>query len=313
MSGPSQRWLVARSESLGSLLERAGIVAALGDGRVFVDGRRVTEAALELSPGARVEVYPARIGREAPRILAEDAGLVFVDKPFGMATEPERRGSRGVLTHEVARLLGLPVASVHALSRLDLGVSGVVLLGTTHESRKRVATLRSEGRLRRRYVAIASATPDPLFGEWTAQLASVRGSPKRRVATDGKPARTLYRVTGVAERNAGGSPCVLALEPLTGRTHQLRVQAASQGAPFYGDPTYGGPRHLVLADGAVRAFERVFLHAAWVELGDRRGRIGAELPREFSDLWQAAGGSPGALESATAGELQVAAPSAAGG
>ena len=305
MTGPSQRWLSARAEPLGALLERAGVAGALGDGRVFVDGRRVTEASLELAPGARVEVYPARQNAGVPRIIAELDGLILVDKPFGMATEPERRGSRGVLTHEVARLLGLPVASVHALSRLDLGVSGVVLLGTTHAARQRVMLWRSEGRLRRRYVAVASGTPEPLFGEWSANVASVGGSPKRKLAPDGKPARTRFRVTGVGTRTARGTPCALALEPLTGRTHQLRVQSASAGASFFGDPTYGGPRHLVLSDGAVRAFERVFLHAAWVELGDSKSRIAAELPPEFSDLWSAAGGAAGALESAVTVELSA--------
>jgi 23S rRNA-/tRNA-specific pseudouridylate synthase len=301
MSGPNQRWVVTRGEPLGALLERAGFIAALGDGRVFVDGRRATEATLELAPGTRVEVYPARASSEAPRILLERDGLIVVDKPYGMATEPERRGSRGVLTHEVARLLGLPVASVHALSRLDLGVSGVVLLGTTHAARQRVTRLRSEGRLRRRYVALAAATPEPPFGEWSSILGAVGGSPRRRVATDGKPARTRFRVTGVAGRNAAGTPCVLALEPLTGRTHQLRVQSASQGAPFFGDPTYGGPRHFVLSDGAVRGFERVFLHAAWLELGDER--VAAAIPAEFSDVWQATGGAVGAVDSAVSVEL----------
>lgn len=304
MSGPSQRWVVTEGEPLGALLERAGAVTALGDGRVFVDGRRVSEASLALAPGTRVEVYPARAGGPAPRVLFERDGLIVVDKPFGMATEPERRGTRGALTHRVAELLGLPVASVHALSRLDLGVSGAVLLGSSHEARRRVTELRAAGGLRRRYVAIAAATPEPPFGEWSSSVAAVGGSPRRRVDPSGKPARTRYRVTGVGGRNARGTPCVLALEPLTGRTHQLRLQSAANGAPFFGDPTYGGPKQLVLSDGAVRPFERIFLHAAWVELGrEPDERVVAPLPPEFATAWHSAGGNPGALESAVAVEF----------
>jgi len=300
--GPTQRWIVKASERLGALLERADAATALADGRVFVNGRRTTEASLELEPGARVEVYRARAEVEPPRVLAEDRGLVVVSKPQGMATEPERRGSRQSLTHEVARLLGVPVAAVHALSRLDLGVSGAVLLGVTPEARQRAARLRGEGKLRRRYVAIAAATPEPPFGSWTSTIATARETPRRRISTDGKPAVTHYRVTGVGNPVAAGRPCVLALEPLTGRTHQLRVQSAEHAAPLFGDATYGGPRQFVLSDGAVRAFDRIFLHAAWVELGPGQ-RVHAELPPEFTALWQATGGTGGALENAVAVEL----------
>ncbi len=300
--GPTQRWIVKASERLGALLERADAATALADGRVFVNGRRTTEASLELEPGARVEVYRARAAVEPPQILHEDAGLVVVSKPAGMATEPERRGSRQSLTHEVARALGVPVAAVHALSRLDLGVSGAVLLGVTPEARQRAARLRGEGKLRRRYVAIAAATPEPPFGTWTSTIATARETPRRRISTDGKPAVTRYRVTGIGSPVASGRPSVLALEPLTGRTHQLRVQSAEHAAPLFGDPTYGGPRQFVLSDGAVRAFDRIYLHAAWVELGPEQ-RVHVALPPEFSALWQATGGAAGALENAVAVEL----------
>ncbi len=86
--GPTQRWIVKASERLGSLLERADAAAALADGRVFVNGRRTTEASLELEPGARVEVYRARAAGPPPQILVDDGGLVVVSKPCGMATEP---------------------------------------------------------------------------------------------------------------------------------------------------------------------------------------------------------------------------------
>jgi 23S rRNA-/tRNA-specific pseudouridylate synthase len=178
------------------------------------------------------------------------------------------------------------------------------LLGITHEARQLATRLRSEGRLRRRYVAIAVSTPEPPIGEWSSTLGSVRGSPKQRISPDGKPALTRFRVTGVAGHFAGGTPCVLALEPLTGRTHQLRVQAAAHGAALFGDPTYGGPRQLVLSDGAVRPFERVFLHACWVELGGGpKTRVEAPVPPDFASVWQAAGGGPGALDSAASVEL----------
>jgi 23S rRNA pseudouridine1911/1915/1917 synthase len=300
--GPSRRWIVTTAERLGLLLEREGALDALGDGRVFVDGRRTTSAALELTPGVRVELYPGRSERPAPRILQEFDGLVVVDKPAGIATEPERRGARDVVTQQIASQLGLPAASVHALSRLDLGVSGIVLLGVTQAARRRVVELRARGRVRRRYLAIAGSAPEPAIGVWSDRLRRAAGGPKRRSAPDGKPARTHFRVTGLAAGVAGAAACALALEPASGRTHQLRAHASEHGAPLWGDATYGGPRQLVLPDGAVRALDRVFLHACWLEL-DGAPRIQAPLPPEFESLWEAAGGSASALARAMNDEL----------
>lgn len=298
----SRCWVARAEEQLGRLLEREGVLGALADGRVFVNGQRVSNTAEVLVPGTRVEVYTARTALPTPVILAELDGLVVVDKPAGIATEPERRGARGVVTHQIASKLGVPVESVHALSRLDLGVSGVVLLGLTQAARRRVTELREHGRLHRRYVAIASSTPAESSGVWSAPLGAAAGGPKRRVSSDGKPASTRFRVTGHATRLASGAACVLALEPVTGRTHQLRVHASEHGAPLWGDPTYGGPRQLVLPDGAVRALNRVFLHACWVELGEGP-RIRAPLPEGFATSWSAVGGDPSALALAIDAQL----------
>jgi 23S rRNA-/tRNA-specific pseudouridylate synthase len=295
MSRAARRWTVVRVEPLGAVLDRLQARSALEEGRVFVDGVRARDDATLLAAGANVEVYAPRTGTSELRILAEQPGLVFVAKPVGMATEPERRGETSVVTRLLARALKLPFEHVHALSRLDVGVSGVVILGTTAAGRKRVTDLRAAGRLRRRYVALAEGKAELERGTWNDAIARRDSGPRRRAGARGSAATTRY--WRVAEVRSGQAMSVLALEPVTGRTHQLRVHAAAHGLPLLGDKTYGGPGRVVLATGQVVALERVFLHAAWVELGDGP-RVACELPIEFESVWTSAGGDCEALERA---------------
>src|ERR1041384_4140976 len=95
MSGPTSRVVARASDTLASVLERLGESAALEHGRVFVDGRRarVEDAQSALANGRVVEVYAARSGGAELRVLRVEDGLAFVDKPPGIATEPEKRGA----------------------------------------------------------------------------------------------------------------------------------------------------------------------------------------------------------------------------
>lgn len=289
MSAGTQRFVAESDEVLGSLLKRLGVLEALAEGRVFVAGRRADEPNRPVEKGTLVEVYPARNARAGLVILASRRGLVFVDKPPGIATEPERRGTDS-LAQRLAAELRLEGARVHALTRLDLGVSGVVVFGVTPEARKYVESLRSRGALRRRYVALATTAPDPERGEWADPIGRRPSEPRRRVDPGGQRALTRYQVAArTPPRNAGASACVLVLEPVTGRTHQLRVHASAHGAPLYGDPSYGGPSRFVLASGEVRALDRVYLHAATLSFDDGT-RVSSALPGEFTELWAELGG-----------------------
>jgi len=85
---------------------------------------------------------------------------------------------------------------------------------------------------------------------------------------------------------------MIAAEPQTGRTHQIRVHLAERGAPLLGDPAYGGKRSVVLPSGSVRETARIALHAAWVQLED--WKVEAAVPQELTELWLGLGGSEGA-------------------
>ena len=312
MSEPTVRWVVAgtANRTLSSVAADLGSsgAEALADGRVFVDGRRVREPGLAVRPGSVVELHPARSAEGDATVLAEHGGFVFVDKPPGMATEPDHAGVEASLVARIARKLGVPRTTLHALSRLDVGVSGVVTLARNAEAREQAQELRARGAWHRRYVALAASAPVPARGTWDHALAPPRGG--RTGARAERDAATRYAEIGRAgpvfaparTGNVELWPALLALAPITGRTHQLRMHAAQAGVPLLGDATYGGPARLVLGGGAVRPLERVALHAAWVELelGGERLRVVATPPADLLALWSALSGGdaawPDALE-----------------
>jgi 23S rRNA pseudouridine955/2504/2580 synthase/23S rRNA pseudouridine1911/1915/1917 synthase len=280
------------SEELGALVGRLGTAAdgALVAGRVFVDGRRTTEPHTVVAAGSAVEVHAGRELALGVEILAEHRGLVFASKPAGMATEPDHAGIEGSLVAQVATLLGTARTGLHALSRLDVGVSGVVTLARDAEARRFVTELREKGRFGRRYIALAPRAPEPSAGEWAQPVEGRDACTRYAVVARGKPA---YLPSRSAKRDAV-EPALLALSPVTGRTHQLRVHAAQAGAPLLGDTAHGGPTRLLLPSGSVCGLERVSLHAAWVELDNagERLRVAAPLPSDLVELWQTLGGAP---------------------
>jgi 23S rRNA pseudouridine1911/1915/1917 synthase len=293
-----ERVLVAHREgTVGELLDTLGEegTRALDDGRVFVGRRRARDRSERVSAGEAVTIRASREPAAGARVLAERDGIVAAYKPATMATIPDQRGARGSLLAFAEDATG---ARLHATSRLDVGVSGVVVFAATDDARRRLADAREQGRYLRHYVAIACRAPDPPKGLWDAPIGRA-SDPRKRVARgrDAASAETAYAVVALAP--SGGA--LLAVEPKTGRTHQIRVHASDAGAPLLGDVTYGGPARLTSPTGAVTALGRIALHAAWVEVPDRRGalvRIDAEVPGDLRAIWRATGGDDAAWPSA---------------
>jgi 23S rRNA pseudouridine1911/1915/1917 synthase len=300
MSSPLFRWVVAAPLALERLLENHGLLGALADGRVFVDGVRAEREKAPLPVGAAVEVFAPR-PRASIVVLGDLQDVFAVHKPAALPTEPDRSGADCVLL-QLSKLLQVEIDGLFAISRLDVGVSGVLLVTLGARSRERLLAERAGGRLRRRYVALSSGVPHPAEGDWRDALG---GAGHGRRAVDGRDARSAhshYRVVATASPATRDSfdTALLALSPLTGRTHQLRVQASAHGAPLLGDRKYSGVPRMTAPDGSVQAFSQILLHAAWVEWGadSQRRRVVSEPGAALVDAWLALGGDAAAIQRA---------------
>ena len=239
-------------------------------------------------------------------ILGEYRGLVFVDKPAGLQTEPDARAS-DTLVSRLAAQLGVLPSRLHALSRLDTGVSGVVTLGLTSEARRMVQEWRERKLFKRRYLALATGQPNAVFatrGAWSDSIGRAAGSLRAVAGRNAETAHTDYAVAASSELAARATPervHLLALAPQTGRTHQLRVHCAAHSLPLLGDRAYGGVSRLISETGAVTALDRIALHAAWVELPlPEPLRIEAAAPAWLLRIWREFGGNEEAFAVARA-------------
>jgi 23S rRNA pseudouridine955/2504/2580 synthase/23S rRNA pseudouridine1911/1915/1917 synthase len=291
------RWIVdeASPRTLGEVLIALGEPAhdALIDGRVFVARRRAIDLAQALDLGDLVEVYPERPDRERRvRLLGEANGLYVFEKPPELPTEPDRTGSVLTMRALAARELGFREDHLHAANRLDVGVSGLVLFALGRAGQKHVVKLRERAAIRRRYLAIATRAPEPIRGTWST-------------AVDRRKAETRYSLVRCAESEDAATPdglgmraALLALEPVTGRTHQLRVHAERAGAPLLGDRAHGGPARVILRDGRVKELDRIALHAARVRIMEPSGPVDftSPVPAELVELWRELGGNAVAFD-----------------
>jgi len=175
--------------------------------------------------------YPAEDGPLA--VLYEDDHILVVDKPAGMLIHPSRAKNEGTLANYVFgyyRRTGQKSA-FHPMTRLDRDTFGIVLLAKNSHIHALLQTME----VRKTYHALTFGGPEEDSGIIDAPIAR-RELPSllRYVGPEGKPSLTGYRIL---ERNE--KICKLELQPITGRTHQLRVHCAHKGFPILGDPQYG--------------------------------------------------------------------------
>lgn len=184
--------------------------------------------------------YPAESG--ALTILYEDSWLLAVEKPAGMLIHPSRAKNDGTLANFVAGYYQQTgqKSAFHPMTRLDRDTFGVVLLAKNAH----VHTLLQNTAVEKTYHALTFGGPEVQEGIIDAPIAR-RPLPSllRFVSEEGKPSRTEFRVL---ERR--GPVSKLALRPVTGRTHQLRLHCAHMGFPILGDPQYGSEESREFSD-----------------------------------------------------------------
>ena len=188
--------------------------------------------------------YPAEPGELT--VLYEDDHILAVDKPAGMLIHPSRARLTGTLANRVAAYYqetGQHCA-FHPLTRLDRDTFGVVLLAKNAHIHALLNRLHDSGGFQKTYHALVLGGPEADSGTIDAPIGrKPLPSLLRQVNPEGKPARTEFMVL---ERREDMSK--LALRPITGRTHQLRVHCAYRGFPILGDPQYGTKASRVLSE-----------------------------------------------------------------
>jgi 23S rRNA pseudouridine1911/1915/1917 synthase len=296
---PEMRWIVrpADGRTVREVLLRAGADdGAVNDGRVFVGRRRVRRGDEPVHGGDVLSIAaPTRDPGQAT-ILLHAGDLVAADKRAGIPTIPDHAGSAHALIAAVARALDVDAARVHATSRLDREVSGVVVFALTKAAAARLSRARIEGTYERRYLAVAARAPGAEGGTWDTPIGRAP-DPRLRMARGRDPVEATTRYAVVAR--APGGQALLAVAPMTGRTHQIRVHAAHASAPLLGDRAYGGPSRITLPSGRVVELKRIALHAARVVVPGEDGapaRFTSLVPPELASLWSALGGDPAAWE-----------------
>ena len=269
-------------------------------GQLRLDGKRATPAD-RVEPGQTIRVPPlepvraataARPKRERPQlsedeaefarslVIHRDAAAIVVNKPPGLATQGGTRTERhldGLLDALTFGSEGRPKL-VH---RLDKDTSGALVVARNARAAAAFAKSFSSRTARKVYWAIVAGVPSPDDGLINLPIAKQPGTggEKMHVSEEaGSPARTRYRVI----ERAGNRAAFVELQPLTGRTHQLRVHLAAIGHPIVGDGKYGGP-DAFLTGGISR---KMHLHARRIRIDHPDGEpidVTADLPQHFAD------------------------------
>ncbi|MBE6634526.1 MAG: RNA pseudouridine synthase [Ruminococcaceae bacterium] len=192
------------------------------------------------------------------KIIAETKDWIAVEKPPMLVSEVSEDGKG--LGNLLAERNGGYIGVIH---RLDRGVGGVILYAKTPACAALLSKAAQEHRLEKRYLALvegelseAGEMRDLLYFDRTKN----KSYPVKKMRRGVKEALLRYRPLKTAYTNEGKPLSLVEVEPITGRTHQIRVQFSSRGLPIYGDRRYGGsPRPANEGEGICLVCHRITL------------------------------------------------------
>ena len=291
------RW--ARSGLLTLDGKKADVSDRIAAGQVLV----APQPPAPTAPRARTSRTPlddAAVAFAGSLVIHRDASALVLDKPPGLATQGGTK-----TTEHVDGLLGAlqfdaPVRP-KLVHRLDKDTSGALLVARTPKAAAFFSKAFSNRSARKTYWAIVVGVPSVEAGEIDLPLAKQPGTggEKMHVSEEaGQPSVTRYRVLDFA----GNEAAWVELQPLTGRTHQLRVHMAAIGHPIVGDGKYGGkPAFLT---GTIS--RKLHLHARRLRIDHPDGGkldIAAELPDHFAASLASLGFDPALANTPDPGEV----------
>jgi len=220
-------------------------------------------------------------------VIRETKSAIVLNKPPGLATQGGSKTNKHVDGLLDAFVEDDDTPRPRLVHRLDKDTSGVLLIARTPGSAASYSKRFSGRSARKVYWALIVGVPDVKEGTIDAPLAKQPGSGGEKMHVDlenGQPAKTRYRVVETAGKKAAW----VELEPLTGRTHQLRVHLEAIGHPIVGDGKYGGQDAFLT--GSIS--RKMHLHARRLVISEPGGGkmdVTADLPDHFSASMQQLG------------------------
>ena len=224
------------------------------EGGILVDGHFVTVRHV-LAVGETLslavedkesDVSPYTIPVEIPiEVIFEDEHMTAVNKPPFMPSHPSMGHRDDTVSNALAYRYRHKNYVFRPTNRLDRDTSGCMLTANTKSASYKLYRAMTEGEIRKTYVAVTDSVPEAPEGKLVSYMRRAADSIIKREETDesdpeGKLAVTEYRVICENGKNA-----IIMLSPITGRTHQLRVQLAGIGCPITGDDLYGSASELI--------------------------------------------------------------------
>ncbi len=263
-------------------LSRARIQALIAEGAVSFGDQILTNGSAKAAAGEYVILVPPVVSATPlPEaipltVLFEDADLIVIDKPAGMAAHPAPGSETGTLVNALLAHCGDSLSGIGGVARpgivhrLDKDTSGVMVAAKSDRAHAGLSALFATHDIERTYIALTRGAPSPAKGRIETRIGRSPHDRKKMAVlkTGGREAITDYvvqQVFGVPAK-AGAAPLAarVACTLHTGRTHQIRVHMASKGSPILGDATYGSgsPAASVRAAISEAGLTRQALHAA---------------------------------------------------
>ncbi len=286
------------------LLTQGMIQKLCRTGQIRVGGKRA-EASTRLQPGNEVRIPPLPTSPPPPpepapldpatlrelegMVVYRDDALIVMNKPHGLPVQ----GGPGIVRHLDGLMDGFRLGAAdkpRLVHRLDMDTSGLLLLARSPGTAAKLAHAFRSRHVTKTYWAVVAGRPSPQEGRLDLPLVKfggLRGGERVAVATPGEDDST-HAITDYRTLDAAGRKLAwLELQPLTGRTHQLRVHCMALGAPIVGDRKYGGEVGHVegLAD-------KLHLHARALSLPHPQGgtlELEADLPPHMRETFRAMG------------------------